>query len=308
MRINQPVMCSAAGKFFAVLVLVGLTGVTVAIAQTTGKGPRFEVASIRRCENEAQGTSSVSPGYLEPGCQPLIDIIRSAYVFYAGGHFHLSNISRTPISGGPSWIKSDLYAIKAKPDAVQTMAMMLGPMMQALLEERFHLRVHTEQRMVAGYRLVIGKAGHRLRPFETDQCVKADFDQGPPPALPVGQSYCGVQRRPRNGPALVAEIWGYSLDDFANWLFSIVHQPVVNQTGLAGQFDYRLEYAPEPRPTPDAQGAPANPDNRPVPADDPGEHPSIFSAIEQQLGLSLVPAKVQQDILIIDSVDRPSEN
>src|SRR5580658_3128047 len=110
-----------------------------AFAQTPT--PKFDVAAIRNCKEPPAGRAgpSPNPGRLTINCVPVTSLIQIAYVIYADGR-QINSGPAVPIEGGPAWIKSDLYDINAKADDSVTNEMTNGPMLQALLENRFGLK------------------------------------------------------------------------------------------------------------------------------------------------------------------------
>ena len=252
--------------------------------------PKFEVASIKPCIGEAPNRSgSRSPGRLNRECQTVMDLIRAAYVTFANGHVDL--VSSIPIEGGPGWINSDRYTIDAKADGIPSEVMMSGPMLQALLEERFKLKVRRETKERLVYELTVAKGGPRLQPFTEGGCVPFDFTKYPPEVLAPGQSRCGG-RNVKKGLNRTIEERGMRLDDFCSVILGHLDRPVVDKTGITGRFDFHLEYA--------LDGV--------APPDEPSTAPSIFTAVQDQLGLKLVPPKGLSEFLVIDHVERPSAN
>jgi uncharacterized protein (TIGR03435 family) len=221
-----------------------------------------------------------------------MDLIAGAYVFFANGH--LNPRLHIPVEGGPAWINSDLYQIDAKADGARGQGVMRGPMLQTLLEDRFKLKIHHETREVPAYALTVAKGGLKLHPFQEGSCVPRDFarffEHFPPqpfPELPAGQKYCGGGTTEQSGIVKLEAI-GMSIDGFILYSLPPFDRPVVNKTGVAGLFDFHLEFAP----------------------DEPTEvaGPSLFTALERQLGLKLEPAKAPGDFLVVDHVERPSSN
>jgi uncharacterized protein (TIGR03435 family) len=263
--------------------------------------PKFEVASIKPCKDttapdERTGAASAalsSPERLTEGCQTVKSLIELAYVTFANGRVNLP--PNPPVEGGPSWINSERYQINAKPEHPQTQAFMKGPMLQTLLEDRFKLRIYRATREIPVYALSVAKGGSKLQPFKEGSCIPIDFAeffaQFPPPPLPdppQGQKYCpnqGVMK----GPNLTLDAPGATLSDFVK-LSLHLDRPIIDKTGLTGKFNIHLEYAPDQT------------------TEDPAAGPSIFTALQQQLGLKLDPAKAPGELLIIDSIERPSEN
>ncbi len=133
------------------LAAAGIMAVTLPIvvgglhAQSAPR-PKFEVASIRACKDptnmSASGVHS-SQGRLGTDCNELLNLIANAYGLFADGHLNM-NAEPTPMNGGPPWLQSASYEINAKAEGNPSVTMMLGPMMQALLEDRFQLKIHRE--------------------------------------------------------------------------------------------------------------------------------------------------------------------
>jgi uncharacterized protein (TIGR03435 family) len=281
---------------------IAFVALAVAAAAAT---PKFEVASIRPCEagasapaggGRSENLEDSSLGTYNSGCQTVKNHILMAYAGYADGRAHPPPLA--PIEGGPGWIDSVRYRIVAKPEGGPSFGMMKGPMMQALLEDRFHLKIRRETREVPAFALTVAKNGVKLKPFQQGSCVDigvvAPLTKAPPHAEP-GQMpiLCGVNSAARNPPNVTWDLRGTTLDFFAKTLLSTAaDRPVLNQTGLTGLFDIHLEFAPETA----------------APADDPAGGPSIFTAVQEQLGLKLEPSKAPKEFLVIESVERPSEN
>lgn len=167
---------------------------------------------------------------------------------------------------------------------------MRGPMMPRLLEDRFKLEIRRVTRETDVYALIVAKGGIKLKPTETGSCSPLDLNEtGPSP--PREKPWCGIGNSLREGPNVTWQVRGMTLDAFAT-TFGF-DRPVVNRTGIAGMFDFRLEFAPNT----DGAGS-----------DDPTRGPSIFTAVQEQLGLKLVPARGPGEFLAIYHVERPSEN
>ena len=122
--------------------------------------PKFDVVSIKPCKPGVASGGDSSPGRLSIGCAVLADVdntglIQRAYNRYASGQ--LTSVKVIPIEGGPDWIHSETFAIDAKSDGHPSILMMEGPMMQAILEDRFKLKIHRETRQGPVYELALGK-------------------------------------------------------------------------------------------------------------------------------------------------------
>ena len=196
--------------------------------------------------------------------------------------------------------------------------------MQALLEDRFKLKVHRETREVPVYVMTALKTGFKLQPLEEGSCDARDLTSGPRPAIitpeqgfreilqPGEKPSCGVAVRTSKGPAdpsqtVIGQAMG--LTEFAGLLGGGMDRPVIDKTGITGIFNLHLQFARDqatagflPPPLP---GFPVDP--QPALATDPAG-PSIFTAIQEQLGLRLDQARGPGQFLIIDHVEKPSEN
>ena len=180
------------------------------------------------------------------------------------------------ISGGPGWIDSDKYDIVAKaPGKARDAELML--MLQKLLSDRFKLVVSPEKKVGAIYALTLVKNVTKLQ------------------AVSGGEDSYRMHKGKMTGK-------GVTLASLAEMLSSVVKRPVVDKTGMAGAFDIRLEWAPDTR---SVAVAPDRPEAQPS---GDGSIPSIFTALQEQLGLKLVAERGPMDTLVIKQVERASEN
>jgi uncharacterized protein (TIGR03435 family) len=138
--------------------------------------PKFEVASVKECKGADRPPPSISsPGTLSLGCWNLRTVILQAYEVFASGKFDpLNPMPSTPVEGDPAWIRSARYSFDAKSDSPQSGAMMRGPMMQVLLEERFHMKTHRETREVPIYLLTVDKGGPKFQAAKQGSCQPSD--------------------------------------------------------------------------------------------------------------------------------------
>jgi uncharacterized protein (TIGR03435 family) len=240
-------------------------------------------------------------------CVSVRTLIERAYVRFADGKNRSPMLtSLTKIEGGPAWIGSDLYTIEAETEGTQTPMMMDGPMMQALLEERFDLKIHRETREVPIYALTEAKGGSKIQPAKQGPCVAADFVDSAFASdfLRQDDRQCRFFWHSRKGPNIIVATRSTSIEDVVAFFTRTMDRLVINRTGITGLVDFRLVYAPD-ESTPVTSTFTA-PDDASTSADPAG--PSIFTALQQQLGLKLEPAKGPREYLVIDSVSRPSEN
>ena len=244
----------------------------------------FEVASIKPNASGEHGLRvSMSPGRFVAKNVTVKLLIMQAF-----------NVKDFQISGGPSWMSSEHFDIDAKtggaddPKAEPTPAVMkakseeLRSMMQSLLADRFKLKSHEDSKEAPAYALVVGKNGPKLKPSE---------------AGAEGRS----MMRMDHGQLTATKV---TMDGLANQLANNVGRPVVNQTGLTGEYDVELEWTPDP-----GQGGPFGgppPGEAPPPVDSSG--PSIFTAVQDKLGLKLEGTKAPVKMIVIDAIEKPSEN
>lgn len=184
------------------------------------------------------------------------------------------NIPEPQIVGGPKWVDQDRYYIEAKttvPAGDQDLMLML----QTLLADRFKLILHREQRPLTGYRLVVAKGGVKAQPSAPDRSS-------------VGHSQRG---------RIDAE--ACTMAQLALKLSEVLQKPVLDTTGIPERFDLKLEWTPD-----EMQAKPPSADQRGSATDGP----SIFAALQEQLGLKLEAGKIPTEVLVIDSAEKPSEN
>jgi uncharacterized protein (TIGR03435 family) len=284
----------------------------------------FEVASVRLCEgggaNARGGARSgggesgqgPSPARLSLNCQPLRKLIQSAYVMFADGHRTMLGRTATPVEGGPGWVDSERYQITAKAEGTPGQEMMRGPMLKALLEDRFKLKMRRESREVPVYNLTVAKNGPKLQPAAEGSCVALeafDFARVPAPGQKLPPICGGRMLSKIKTPSLTWEVRGGTLDDLARVLGNDLDRIVINKTGITGKFDFQMEFAADETTvglnslqTADGPLIPAA-----LPSDPPGG-PSIFSAIQGQLGLKLESAKGPREFLVIERAERPTGN
>jgi uncharacterized protein (TIGR03435 family) len=282
---HQPTFCQVSFAFaFVALLPLAAAAISApgqappmsAAAAHTTQAPKqaFEVASIRVVDpNSKVDHNDPADASNQPQTFPsnrltmpfvgMISLICAAYSEIECGH----------VVGAPPWTHTNEmhYDISAK---VEGNAMLtkdqMKPMLRTMLEERFHLKVHTEQRIVPGYALIIAKGGSKLQPHK---------------GAPDGGSFGASNFRFQNVSAeYVGKLIGWELK-----------QPVADKTGIQGMFDVVLKFRPPTGPY----------------TDDPRFEnlPTIFDAVQEQLGLKLLPEKVPGDYLVIDHVDKiPTEN
>jgi bla regulator protein blaR1 len=302
----------------ALPVLIGVLNAPAIRAQAPAVTPKFEVASIRPCgkdsgpggnkqKGDGPSRASVSQGRLSTGCVFLanaelgpVGLIQRAYGRLGIRHVVPLGFA-PPVSGGPAWIYSDLYSINATAEGNANEALMEGPMLQALLEDRFKLKLHRASKEIPAYALTVAKGGSKLLPFKEGSCIPVDFTKSPIPPPPPGQTNCNAIVGGRRGPNTRLEAEAINLDYFSKLLSLVLDRPVIEKTGISGKFDFHLSFLVD-QTTPGALfpelGQPSD--------DSPAA--SIFTVLQEQLGLKLEPAKGTREYLVIDHVERPTEN
>jgi len=254
-------------------------------AQEPAAGPRFDVATIRLSPDCVdRGRERDSPGRFGVQCVSLREVIRVAY-----GNVGTLSQGRLPdVLGGPRWIDTDRYDIQATAPGDAGLDQMYGPMMRSLLEDRFHLKLHDEVRKLPVYDLTVLKKAPKLKPTQDGSCVPIDFRTvlQSPPRL----NYCG-RNAVKTGATIILDGYGVTVAEFITRALRTLDRPVIDQTRLTGRFDIHLEFASTDAP-------------------DPGDStlPSVFTAIQEQLGLKLLASTGPVTVLVIDHVERPSQN
>lgn len=265
---------------------------TVARAADTSK---WEAVSVKPCPpNVRSGAPVLSPGRMTD-CETFFGFINFAYIMFASGRTNPLPTPGASVEGGPSWIRSERFQITAKAEGTPTYAMMRGPMVQSILEDRFKLKVHRETREVPGYVLAVAKGGPKLQPLTEGTCIPQPKDVLDLPITPASSERACRHFGFGMAGQYKVDAEGISIEEFARiFLSSSVRQLVANKTGIAGLFDFRTEWS-----VPDLSANLAPQGN--------GGPPSIFTVLEQ-LGLRLESSKVSVQILVIDSVEKPTEN
>jgi uncharacterized protein (TIGR03435 family) len=181
------------------------------------------------------------------------------------------------IVGGPGWTESDTFQIEARFEGDDVPARMV-PMLRQVLADRFQLRVHREMRQMAVFALKVSKGGPKLKP-------------SPPANDPAS-----AEPRMRIFPGrLIAS--KQTTSSFAGFLTRSLGRRVLDQTMLTGTYDFTLQWTPD-----ELQRAPLRPDG---PAPDPNG-PSIFTALQEQLGLELESGRGPVEVLVVDDASRPT--
>jgi len=306
-------MNSTLGMLLAAVGRVTAAGLAAHTPQAPPPAPAFEVASIKP-NNSGDGRVMMQnqPGRFVATNITLRLLIRNAY-----------QVQDFQITGGPNWLGSDHFDIIAKvpdgtpapqgPPAPGSAPSPLQLMLRSLLAERFKLTLHNETKDSPIYALVLARSDGRLGPElkKSEADCNAQFAAGrgrggpmpPPGPPPPGAAMpCGI----RIGPGNMA-VGGSPLSQFANSLGMFTGRVVVDRTGLTGNYDFNLTWTPDQMP----QRPPGAPADQPVQfngvAIDPNG-PSLFTAVQEQLGLKLDSARGPVELLVIDRADKPVED
>jgi uncharacterized protein (TIGR03435 family) len=275
--------------------------------------PQFEVASLKPnngCENTPRSPApfSPSPGLLQMQCMTLQGLIQTAFGTFRDG----VTIDPQPLrmEGGPSWMRSEHYSVSAKAESPARTEMLAGPMLRALLEERFQLKTHREMRETPVYAMTIGKGGLKTRPLAEGACAPLDM-RNPPPFPKPGDptpNVCGVLTiRPTSNGDVTIEVRGATMPQFAQRLSQFVDRTVVDRSGIPDKFNFKLEFTPDPNMPGQRSfaGRGGDPGNLTPP---PDARPDLFVALQEQIGLKLSSDKGPVSFLIIDYVEKPTSN
>jgi len=265
--------------------------------------PAFEVATVKANTSGdfGQFIRRQPGGRITATNMPIRTLVTFAY-----------QLAQFQLAGGPSWINSDHFDIVAKLDGGDPPPVPPGSgpdriqlAMRTLLADRFKLKIHRETREMDIYALVMakpgGSPGKALKPSTVDCAAMAAArrnqpPQGPPPQgpPPAGIIPCGIMA----GPGSI-RFGGFPISQLTQMLGNQTGRMVVDRTGLTGNWEFELQFAAEQRGQP--------PPGVEFPRSDP-DAPSIFTALQEQLGLKLESTKGPVDVLVIDSVERPTDD
>jgi uncharacterized protein (TIGR03435 family) len=245
------------------LLLLIFFAVRMAAAQTPT--PAFEAATIKPAATPSDGHTHIN--------YPPNDRFSSSNITVLNLMQWAYGMPEKQILGGPAWLGSSRFDIQAEADIGEHMKNMTlkegnelkQRMVQALLADRFQLKLHQETRMLPAYDLVLAKGGEKLRPSKSN-----------------GRNI-GAGRTHFNGE-------GLDMTFLAEGLSKITGRVVVDKTGLTGRYDFKLVWTADDAALAD------------------GDPPTLFTAIQEQLGLKLEPAKEPVPVVVIDHVDQPTPN
>ena len=317
---NRIARLSLAAAGIAILLADARTAVKAQSQSAASSTATFEVASVKRAAPPGTGPMMVRLGGLQGSRwmaenTTLYMLIRNAYPQYQ---------MQGQIIGGPAWLQSDRFNVTATVEGTPA-AEQLRTMVQHLLADRFKFVAHTETRELPVLALVLartdGKLGPKMRPagvdcekFRADQVQQAQRGAGPaaPPTPPrPGEPAPPCQTMMMAGPGTMkAESGGMSTAQLANLLSQSAGRPVVDRTGLKGDYAVSVEFAREPGSGGLLGGPPplVPPEAQAKDAAAAAEMPSIFSAVQEQLGLKLESRRESVEVLVINRAEPPTED
>ncbi len=303
-------MLNYRGVVFALL----LAAVSAGYAQTAAAKLEFDVASIKQNKSDDPPSMNfpIGPGAMyvpNGGHFSARGLPLAAYILFA--YKMTDHEVESMMKQLPAWAKDERYDIEAKTENANATKDEMRLMMQSLLADRLKLAVHLSSEEVSVYNLVLvkpGKLGPKLRPHPADDPTCSN---GPPPKPEAGAPpaprtladgfpvICGgLAGFPGSAPGRLA--LGYrnvplKLIALQMTGFGGLDRPVIDQTGLTGNYDFVVDFTPERAPD-----APPHPDME--------DGPTFRQALADQAGLKLVPQKGSVEIFVIDHIERPSAN
>ena len=240
-------------------------------AMAADADPSYEIATIKLSDPDQKGKGfGGPPGQFMTRNTTLDDLMMYAY-----------KVHTKQLVNGPSWMDSEKFDIQAKPDTPgQPSDEQSRRMMQKLLVSRFGLKFHEEKRDIPAFVLTVAKGGPKLDKSTADPNTPSSF----------------FFRQLGN-----LTIRNISMPDFASWMQTVLDRPVVDHTQIEGRFDGKLVWNPD-----ETQFAVFGPPPKPSTA--PDAPPPLYQAIQEQIGLKLDAQKTGVTVLVLDHVEKPSEN
>ena len=252
-------------SFAALLLSCCLLGGTLAAQQTPRAPSAFAVATIKPSSPDTETLTQIRGNRFFTEGTTFLDLFKYAF-----------NVNPKQVVGGPDWLRTEKFDVVADPETEKRPGSdQMKALVQQLLIERFHIRMHHEQRPLSVYALV--------KTADTPRLKKSTAD---PDGIPV----VGYD------PSGELSVGNATMANFATFLQRFVlDRPAVDQTGIPGHFDLELRW------TPDTLAADTK-------NSDPAAPPDLFTAIKEQLGLKLEATKANTDVFVIDRAEQPSEN
>jgi uncharacterized protein (TIGR03435 family) len=259
--------------------------VSTAVLVAAQRPAEFDVASVKRnTSGEAGATLDLSRGQLRAVNTPLLFLIRVAF-----------EVMDTQIVGAPGWAATERYDVLARAPEGMTSGDSMRPLTRTLLAERFKLATHREQREMPVFALVRARTDGRFGPGFREgnvDCAAANAAPAPPSPTPPGSQDEWPSCVVRFTPGLLY-VGGYPMPEVLRMLTPLVGRTILDETGIAARVHIRLSFRPEARA---AQPPDAVADDR----------PDLFTALEEQTGLKLESRRAAVDVLVVDSLERPT--
>lgn len=235
--------------------------------------PTYEVATVKPSQPNERRLFQVDGLKLRTSATTLADLMSFAF-----------SVHSMQIVGGPAWIRSDRYDIVMQPDLPgRPSTAQMRVIMQQLLADRFQLQLHHASKELDVYSIVPSRRGAHLSPVTADEAAANTAAVGFGPGIMTAKNA--------------------SLSEFANLLnrYAQLEWPVVDDTRIAGKFDFKITWTPDASQPGDTPPAPLNSNSSAAARD-------LFAAMDEQLGLELKAVKEPADVLVIDRVAKPSDN
>ncbi len=279
--------------WMAAIVFVCLSAPGAYAQQGQAAPTEFEVASIKPAAPGGRGIQvEISNGRYTAKNVTVRFLIQQAF-----------GIRDFQISAAPAWTGNERFDVTAKTEGDPGGPEQLRPMLRALLADRFQLKFRRETKDAMGFSLVVGKAGSKMKESEGGD-VETDGPGGGRPGGPGGPG--GPMRRNsmiRMGRGLI-DAASITMPELATQLAQALGRSVTDKTGLKGNYELKLEWTPD-----DSQIQPIHDignETAPPPLDTMGG--SLFTAVQEKLGLKLESSRGPVDLLIIEKVEKPAEN
>jgi len=317
-RISRMRMSCAAAVCAAAAAMVG-TGTLVRAQSNAGSkgqpGPAFEVVSVKPIDAAGGGKSKDGGGRGGGGVPPGLDHKRFSFPSTASGLIVkaygvngcglLGEKENCPeMTGAPAWLTRDPFEVQAKlpedaPDYtfrqfLDGQAPQLQLMLRAMLADRFNLKVHRETKELPVYVLTVGRGGPKFKAATGEMIKLRDGSMGKDRSM--GWTFANGKIDDLMRRMIVKN---RSIQEWTDALSNVMDRPVVNRTGLTGEFDMTMQYERDVDPNDAADGVPRLGQNFGA---------TFFTAVQEQLGLKLEATKGPVEILVIDHVERPSPN
>jgi len=302
--------------------IVTIVAALPTLSQTPAQKPAFEVVAIRPSGQSRGGCDGafpqVTPNRFSVSNATVYWLISSAY-FSIETPVPCDFVDRFGLLvGGPSWIRSELFFVQAAMPAgspaytaqqyLHGKAETLQQMVQTLLADRFKLALRRETKEMPVYALTVAKGGPKLQRIQEGDCVPRQLvsTNGSPPQAQRDKPLCGAENGIwGTGTAnILTAKWSTSLSEFCAILSPLLDRPVIDRTGITGMVKFTMAFAA----TQTAPGLPSAVVPDTTVAALPSGAPSIFTAIQEQVGLKLEPTTGPFEVFVVDHIERPTEN